>query len=182
MSLAESRVQVSPSTETLSDAGITSAVFSDAGLLAAALGDGAVQIIGPNGDTEIVQAHDGAALCLALDIDGRSFVTGGDDGRVVRTAADGSFAELMHAPGRQIDALAVSRPGKVRAVAVGREVRLLDATGRVRASSSDHPSTVSALAFNPKGKRLALLWQFRLAGVDEEFLTVRASPRWRPCE
>jgi hypothetical protein len=29
---------------------------------------------------------------------------------------------------------------------------------------------------------LALLWQFRLAGVDEEFLTVRASPRWRPCE
>ncbi len=30
--------------------------------------------------------------------------------------------------------------------------------------------------------RLALLWQFRFAGVGEEFLTVGASPGWRPCE
>ena len=29
---------------------------------------------------------------------------------------------------------------------------------------------------------LALLWQFRFDGVGEEFLTVRASPGWRPCE
>jgi MFS family permease len=29
---------------------------------------------------------------------------------------------------------------------------------------------------------LALLWQFRFAGFDEEFLTVRASRGWRPCE
>ncbi len=30
--------------------------------------------------------------------------------------------------------------------------------------------------------QLALLWQFRFAGVGEAFLTVRASPGWRPCE
>ena len=29
---------------------------------------------------------------------------------------------------------------------------------------------------------LALLWQFRFDGVGEEFLTVGASPGWRPCE
>ena len=29
---------------------------------------------------------------------------------------------------------------------------------------------------------LALLWQFRFAGVEEEFRTVWASPGWRPCE
>ena len=29
---------------------------------------------------------------------------------------------------------------------------------------------------------LALLWHFRLDGVGEEFLTVRTSPGWRPCE
>ena len=29
---------------------------------------------------------------------------------------------------------------------------------------------------------LALLWQFRFAGVGEGFLTVGASPGWRPCE
>lgn len=138
------------------DAGVTGAVFSKAGLLAAALGDGTVQLIGQSGDKKAVQAHDGAALCLALDIDGRSFVSGGDDGRLVLTAEDGGISELTSAPGRQIDGLAVSYQAKVRAVSVGKEVRLLDASGRVQARASDHPSTVSGLAFNPKGKRLAV--------------------------
>jgi aldose 1-epimerase len=40
----------------------------------------------------------------------------------------------------------------------------------------------AALRYAACPEGLALLWQFRLAGVDEEFLTVRASPRWRPCE
>ena len=42
-----------------------------------------------------------------------------------------------------------------------------------------------AEAYAAAGARLlllALLWQFKLAGADEEFLTVRASPWWRPCE
>jgi hypothetical protein len=30
--------------------------------------------------------------------------------------------------------------------------------------------------------QLALLWQFRFVGVDEEFLTVRASLVWKPGE
>ena len=156
MSLAEPRVQVPPGIELEFDAGITGAVFSDSGLLAAALGDGTIQLIGSNGSVETVQAHDGAALCLALDIDGRCFVTGGDDGKLVRTSPDGGITELMHTPGRQIDRLAVTRPGKVRAVAAGKEVRLLDASGNVQARTSDHPTTVSGLAFNPRGKRLAV--------------------------
>jgi WD40 repeat protein len=182
MSLAEPRVRVPPRIETKFDAGITGAVFSDSGLLAAALGDGTVQLIGPNGSVETVQAHDGAALCLTLDIDGRCFVTGGDDGKLVRTSQDGSIAELMHAPGRQIDMLAVTRPGKARAVAVGKEVRLLDVSGNVQASATDHPSTVSGLAFNPKGKRLAVahyggvtLWWTATFGRSPSRLTWRGS-------
>jgi WD40 repeat protein len=182
MSLAEPRVRVPTGIETKFDAGITGAVFSDSGLLAAALGDGTVQLIGPNGSVETVQAHDGAALCLTLDIDGRCFVTGGDDGKLVRTSQDGSIAELMHAPGRQIDMLAVTRPGKARAVAVGKEVRLLDASGNVQASATDHPSTVSGLAFNPKGKRLAVahyggvtLWWTATFGRSPSRLTWRGS-------
>ena len=100
--------------------------------------------------------HEGAVLCLALDVDGGSFVTGGDDGRLVRSSPDGTAAELLRAPGRQIDVLAVSRPPRARAVAVGKDVRLLDGTGAIRASASGHPSTVSGLAFNAKGKRLAI--------------------------
>jgi WD40 repeat protein len=156
MELAEPRVRVPPGVETAFDAGVVGAIFSDAGLLAAGLGDGSVQIVDRDGDVRPVQAHEGAALCMALDIDGQGFLTGGDDGRLVRTAPDGTWSDLLSAAGRQIDVLAVSRPGKARAVAVGREVRLLDASGAVQASASRHPSTVAGLAFNPKGKRLAV--------------------------
>src|ERR1700722_5141286 len=100
MSLARPLVRQSRSIENEFDAGITGAVFSDAGLLAAALGDGTIRLIGANQDIRTVQAHDGAALCLARDIDGHGFVTGGDDGRLVRTSADGETAELMSAPGQ----------------------------------------------------------------------------------
>jgi WD40 repeat protein len=156
MPLAEPRVRGLSGIEMVFDAGITGAVFSDGGLLAVTLGDGSVQLIGPDKDVRPVQAHDGAALCLALDIDGQGFVTGGDDGRLVRISADGGVAELMCDPGRQIDVLAVSRAANARAVALGQEVRLIDARGVVRARASDHPSTVSGIAFNPKGKRLAV--------------------------
>jgi WD40 repeat protein len=156
MPVAEHRVRVPPGIETVFDAGVTGAIFSAGGLLAVALGDGTVQLIGPDEDVRAVQAHDGAALCLALDIDGLGFVTGGDDGRLVRTSADGGVAELTCDPGRQIDVLAISRTANARAVALGKEVRLIDARGGVRARASDHPSTVSGIAFNPKGKRLAV--------------------------
>lgn len=156
MPLAEPRVQLPPGVQTEFDAGILDGVFSDIGLLAVSLGDGSVQLVGPDHGVRAVQAHEGAALCLSLDVDGLGFVTGGDDGRLVRTSPDGAATELLNAPGRHIDVVAVSRPAKARAVAVGKEVRLLDAAGAVRARASEHPSTVAGLAFNPKGKRLAV--------------------------
>jgi WD40 repeat protein len=156
LSFAKPRVRQSRDLETEFDAAIIGAVFSDAGVLAAALGDGTVRLIAADHNIRTVQVHDGAALCLALDLDGQSFITGGDDGRLVRTSTDGEVAELMSAPGQQIDVLAMSRPAKARAVAIGKEVRLLDAAGVVRARAADHPSTVAGLAFNPKGRRLAV--------------------------
>ncbi len=137
------------------DAGVTGAVFSASGLLAAAFGDGSVRLLGADGAARHVPAHDGAVLCLAVDIDGQGFVTGGDDRRLARLAPDGTVTELMRAPNRQIDVLAVSRPGRLRAVAIGREIRLLDAAGAVQARADDHPSTVAGLAFNARGRRLA---------------------------
>ena len=182
MSLAEPPVRVPPCVATTFDAGVTGIVFSASGLLAAALGDGAVQRIGPSGIVGTTQVHDGAILCLVLDIGGRGFITGGDDGRLVRTAEDGSLTERMRAPGRQIDVLAVSHSAKALAAAVGREVRLLDADGSVRACTSDHPSTVSGLAFNPKGKRLAVahyggvsLWWTATLGQTPNRLAWRGS-------
>jgi WD40 repeat protein len=93
---------------------------------------------------------------MAIDIDGAGIVTGGDDGRVARTDARGEVSVLAEFPGRQADVVAVSPSGGLRAVAGGREVRLLDRAGETVGASADHPSTVTGLAFNPKGKRLAV--------------------------
>ena len=41
---------------------------------------------------------------------------------------------------------------------------------------------VRSIILNVDTIGLALLWQFRFAGVDEEFLTVWASRGWRPGE
>ncbi len=117
---AEPRVRVPPGLETDFAAGIIGTIFSDSGLLAVSLGDGTVQLLAPDGNVRSVQAHEGAILCLALDIDGEGFVTGGDDGRLVRSSPEGSASELLSVQNRQIDVLAVSRPGKTRAVAIGK--------------------------------------------------------------
>lgn len=190
MVLAEPQVRMSPSRDSQFDAGIFGAVFADSGLLAVSVGDGTIQLVTPDGTTQSVQAHNGAVLCLSLDVDGLGFVSGGDDGRMVRCALDDTSTVLLHAPGRQIDVLAVSRPAKMRAVAIGREVRLLDVGGAVRSSAPGHPSSVSGLAFNPKGKRLAVahyggvtLWWTATLGQTPSRLAWRGShiaASWSP--
>jgi WD40 repeat protein len=154
------QIQAPPRREFSFDAAVTGLAFLTEGTLAGALGDGSVRLVAP-GDTaspRTVQPHrEGAAvLSMSLDIDGAGVVTGGDDGRVVRTDARGEVTVLAEFPGRQADVLAVSPSGGLRAAAGGREVRLLDRAGETVGAAADHPSTVTGLAFNPKGKRLAI--------------------------
>jgi WD40 repeat protein len=140
------------------DAAVTGVAFLADGTLAAGLGDGTVRLVDGGGAPRTARPHgDGAAiLALAVDLDGAAVLTGGDDGRLARTAGDGAVTPLADFPGRQVDVLAVSAAGALRAAAAGRELRLLDGGGHVVAASADHPSTVTGLAFNPKGKRLAV--------------------------
>lgn len=154
------QIQAPPRQEFSFDAAITGLAFLAEGTLATGLGDGSVRLIGP-GDSALprtVQPHrEGAAvLAMAIDIDSAGIVTGGDDGRVARTDARGEVSVLAEFPGRQADVLAVSPSGGLRAAAGGRDVRLFDRAGETVGASADHPSTVTGLAFNPKGKRLAV--------------------------
>jgi WD40 repeat protein len=154
------QIQAPPQQEFSFDAAVTGLVFLAEGTLATGLGDGSVRLIAP-GETASLRAvrphREGAAvLVMAADIDGAGVVTGGDDGRLARTDAGGGVSVLAEFPGRQADVLAVSPAGGLRAVAGGREVRLLDRTGQMVGAAADHPSTVTGLAFNPKGKRLGI--------------------------
>ncbi|MFN8927001.1 MAG: WD40 repeat domain-containing protein [Rhodospirillales bacterium] len=142
-------------------AGVTGVCFLSEGHHAVlSFGDGTLRFLTPEADgvavSEQVRAHAGAVLHLCPDHDGRAALSGGDDGRLVRVSPDGTVEALAAFPGRWIDATAASAAGRMRAVASGREVRLIGADGTVRACAPPAPSTVAALAFNARGKRLAL--------------------------
>ncbi|MBI3517320.1 MAG: WD40 repeat domain-containing protein [Proteobacteria bacterium] len=96
------------------------------------------------------EAHGGALLALAADPTG-GFVSGGDDGRVVRIARDGAAAELARFAGQWVEHVAALADGRV-AAAVGRTVHVVG-DGAPR-TLGPHPSTVSGLAH--VGARLAV--------------------------
>src|SRR3954470_14179737 len=71
---------------------------------ALALTDGAI-LIGEPGAQRRVAAHPEAAILVAAS-DGKQWITGGDDGRVVAITAAGEPTEIAAEKGRWIDAVA----------------------------------------------------------------------------
>jgi len=139
---------------------VAAAVEAASRVAAFALGDGTVALIAL-GDPKRLAArpalHDGAALALAADVAPGGFLTGGDDGRLARLDATGEAATLGTWPGRWVEhVLAFPGTGAQgwRAAAVGRSVQVLDGGGAV-VKTLPHPSTVTGLATDAKGKRLA---------------------------
>ena len=117
-----------------------------------ALGDGTVWL---SGDARLggeawtaTPVHKGAALCLAVD--GAGVVTGGDDGRVCRLT-DAGVTELASLGRGWVNAVAAN--GNVVAVAHGKQVHVLSGGATLKVLS--HPSTVTGVAFDARGKRIA---------------------------
>ena len=109
-----------------------------------ALGDGAVSL-----GSRRIQAHDGAVLALAATEQG--FVTGGDDGLFQRIGRDGETAEIARFGMRWVEQVASF--GGMVACATGKTVHLW--SGEAKTKSLEHPSSVTGLAFDAKGKRIA---------------------------
>jgi WD40 repeat protein len=154
------------------DAYVTACLFDRTGVPAYALGDGSIRF----GGGEAVQAHDGAVLCAAVHPSGVGLVTGGDDGRVVWSRPDSS-EELARIPGRWIDSLAASGDSGLIAFGAGRELHVRDASDAGFARSFAHDKSVAAVAFDPKGRRIAVatyggcaLWYARIADQKPTFL------------
>lgn len=121
------------------------------GTLALGLGDGAV-LLAKDGETRRVEGHPGAGVLTGIS-DGERFVTGGDDGRVAATLADGSTVTLAETKGAWIDSLAVSKGGTF-AYGAGKRVIVHDEKGREK--GLELASTARGIAFAPKGYRLAI--------------------------
>jgi len=135
-----------------------------------ALSDGRV-LRWRDGATDSVEAHRGGLLCAVSD--GERLISGGDDGRVVATSAEGEPAELaVDSKRRWIDAVALSASGSL-AWNTGRTVHARDDKGKVR--SLDVASTPQGLVFAPKGYRLAMT---QMNGVSLWYPNTEAKPEF----
>ena len=142
------------------DAFVVGTAFSRDGRTAAfALGDGTLRLVSLS-DKENwrdVTAHDGAILSLAQDAWPGGFITGGDDGKFRRIAADGTVSDVAALGARWVEHVA-SFPGEkgkgLLACAIGKFVHLFDDSG-TKIKTLEHPSSVTGLVFDGKGKRVA---------------------------
>jgi WD40 repeat protein len=113
------------------------------------LGEEALLLAEPNGETRRMAVHGGAILAAACD--GERIVSGGDDGKVVTTDLGSSRMLATDAKNRWIDHVALAPDGAI-AWSAGKT-----AFAQAKALRSfELPSTVGGLAFLPKGYRLAV--------------------------
>ncbi|MBY0423649.1 MAG: WD40 repeat domain-containing protein, partial [Parvularculaceae bacterium] len=149
-----------------------------------ACGDGAFRRVA---ETETrLDGHRGVSLSLATT--GASAISGGDDGRLLEIGDDGvrEFATLKG----WINAIAVAPETGLVAAAAGRRVQIYNSSGAAVAAF-DHPSTVAALAFDPKGKKVVAahyngvsVWMAASATATRKALDWKGSHVgviWSPC-
>ena len=140
-----------------------------------ALGEGELLFATADAPRRIAAHPSSVILCATCD--GTRLLTGGDDGRVVETGADGTPREIAATGKAWVDTVALG-PNGARAWSAGRIVTV-DAGKEKKTFQA--PSTPGGLAFAPKGLRLAVahyngvsLW-FPNAESKAEFLSWKGS-------
>jgi WD40 repeat protein len=135
---------------------VVAAAFARGGATAAfALGDGTLRIAPrAGGDWRAVDVHDGAALALAPDAGPDTYLSGGDDGKFRRVGE--AAADIAGFGMKWVEHVASFADAKTRLLAcsVGRQVHLFDGAGK-KLKVLEHPSSVTGVVFDSKGKRVA---------------------------
>lgn len=131
------------------DAQVTAALFDKTGAVFA-LGDGSVRF--ESGARS--EVHDGAILCACVHPSGEGVVTGGDDGKVV-WSREGESVVLATAKGQWIDSIDASSESGLIAFSAGRTLSVIDSKDVAFRRDFQHERTVSGVAFDPKGRRIA---------------------------
>jgi WD40 repeat protein len=147
-----------PSRAVAADAPVVACTFGNDGKLAAfALGDGRVRLLPADIKEAAPEAgepiHKGAVLSLIADPTSDGFLSGGDDGRLLRIAPDGSATEIANQKGKWIDRLVAHRATGMLAASVGKMALVVDKAGSSR-EFGPHQSTVAALDFSKDGSRI----------------------------
>jgi WD40 repeat protein len=132
-----------------------------------ALADGSIHRLDHGHKT--IEAHDGLVAAVP-SLDGKSLLTGGEDGKVLAVSSDGTVETMGEIGRKWVNVVAAGPQGTV-AWASGRTayVRLPD--GKIR--ELQHPRTVEAIAFAPKGLRIAVA---RYNGATLHFPAAEGKP------
>ncbi|OLP46589.1 WD40 repeat domain-containing protein [Rhizobium oryziradicis] len=122
-----------------------------------------------DGGEKITDVHAGLLVAIKDDHN-QTLITGGEDGKVLRIAHDGTTTELAHVPRKWISVLAAGPQGAV-AYAHGKSAFVRLASGVVHEYQEER--SVEGLAFAPKGLRLAIS---RYNGVTLRFVGAESKP------
>lgn len=121
------------------------------------------------GGEQVTEAHQGLLSCIR-DPYSDSLITGGEDGKVLRIAADGSVTVLAETPRKWITQLAAG-PQSAVAYAYSKSTFVRQADGSTKEFTEDR--TVEGIAFAPKGLRIAVA---RYNGVSLHWVGMSAQP------
>lgn len=151
------RQTLPPARSIAADAPVAACAFSrDGTTVAFAQGDGSVRRLPADITVAVPEpsapVHGGAVLALVADPAGDGFVSGGDDGRLLRLGADGTATELFNHKGKWVEHLAAHRATGAVAASVGKSAIVVK-DGEVR-EFGPHQSTVADLDFSKDGSRI----------------------------
>jgi WD40 repeat protein len=119
-----------------------------------AIGDGRVGAADRENALRFIDAHSGAILCSLVHPDGERVVTGGDDGKLMSVSPEGEVEELADFAGKWVHVLAANAESGLTAAGVGKEAVIIQHDAAAHRFA--HPSSVTGLAFDTKGRRLAV--------------------------
>lgn len=132
---------------------VTAACFTANSAPAFALGDGTIQFKATAWTS--IPAHKGAILSMAPAPVGGGVITGGDDGKLLTITPGDEIRELASFGSKWVEHVATfAGKSPLIAASAGKIIHLFDAAG-VKLREFPHPSTVTGIAIEPKGKRLA---------------------------
>ena len=135
-------------------------------------GDGSIRMFAADAAPREITAHRGVILAMAAS-GADSVITGGDDGRLLRISQGGSVEEIADFGRGWVDCVGAHGPSGLVACSVGTSVHVWR-PGAAQPETFEHPSTVGGLAFDPKGKRLAV------AHYGGATIWERGDRRWKP--
>ncbi len=92
-------------------------------------------------------------MTAVVDPASKTLITGGEDGKVLRIAADGAWTQVAEAPRKWINAVAAGPSGAV-GFAHGKTAVVVTADGKSREFTEQR--TIEHLAFAPKGLRIGV--------------------------